>query len=134
MASAGQASCAGGVSTARERLIDKLMTKVLRHDIKDQFFTPACLHSHVCGIDKKNLRPTVAEVAWIASTSTKHVGEEIVRKYVIDNDETGFWIGLDYWSEVAHLHKHADRKRKRKRKAAQEARKAARCVGSNVLD
>ena len=112
MASAGQASCAGGVSTARERLIDKLMTKVLRHDIKDEFLTPASLHSHVCRIDKKNLRPTVAEVAWIASTSTKHVGEEIVRKYVIDNDETGFWIGLDYSSEEAHLHQHAGRKRK----------------------
>ena len=113
----------GFVSTVlprRERLIDKLMTKVLRHDIKDQYVPPACLHSHVCRIDEKNLRPTVAEVAWIASTSTKHVGGEIVRNYDIDDDETGFWIGLDYSSEVAHLHKHAGRKRKRKRKAAHD--------------
>ena len=90
MASAGQASCEGGVYTVRERLIDKLMTKVLRHDIKDQYFTPACLRSHVCGIDKKNLRPTVAEVAGIAATSTKHVRGEIVRRYVTVDDETGF--------------------------------------------
>ena len=112
MASAGQASCAGGVSTARERLIDKLMTKVLRHKIQDQWFTPACLHSHVCRIDYKDLRPTVAEVAGIAVTSTKHVKGEIVRRYATVDDETGFWIGLDYSSEVAHLHKHAGRKRK----------------------
>ena len=120
MASARQASCAGGVSTARERLIDKLMTKVIRHDIKDQFFTPACLHSHVCRIDEKNLRPTVAEVAGIAVTSTKHVKGGIVRRYVTVDDEEGFWIGLDYSSELAHLHKRAGRKRKRRRKAAHE--------------
>ena len=104
----------GFVSTARERLIDKLMTKVLRHDYlhDDQILTPACLHSHVCGIAKKNLRPTVAEVAGIAATSTKRVKGEIVRRYVSVDDETGFWIGLDYSSEEAHLHKHAGRKRK----------------------
>ena len=116
MASVGSDSCAGGfVSTdvrRRERLIDKLMTKVLRHHIKNKYFTPACLVSHVCGIDKKNLRPTVAEVAGIAATSTKHVKGEIVRRYVTVDDETGFWIGLDYSSEEAHLHKHAGRKRK----------------------
>ena len=118
MASAGSASCAGGVSTARERLIDKLMTKVLRHDYvhDDQILTPACLHSHVCGIDKKNLRPTVAEVAGIAATSTKHVrGGEILRRYVTVDDQTGFWIGLDYSSESAHLGKLAGRKRKHAR-------------------
>ena len=112
MASVGQACCAGGVSTARERLIDKLMTRVIRQDIKDEFLTPASLHSHVCRIDKKNLRPTVAEVAGIAATSTKHVRGEIVRRYVTVDDETGFWIGLDYSSEQAHLHKIASRKRK----------------------
>ena len=112
MPTAGQASCAGGVSTARERLIDLLMTKVLRHHIKDWWCTPACLHSHVCGIDYNNLRPTVAEVAGIAATSTKHVRGEIVRRYVTVDDETGFWIGLNYSSEEAHLHKHAGRKRK----------------------
>ena len=104
----------------RERLIDILMTKVLRHDIKDQYFTPACLRSHVCGIDKKNLRPTVAEVAGIAVTSTKHVKGANVRRYVTIQDETGFWIGLDYSSEKAHLLKLAGRKRKRRRKAAHE--------------
>ena len=112
MASAGQASCAGGVSTVRERLIDILMTKVFRHDIGDQCFTPASLHSHVCGIDRKNIRPTLAEVAGIAVTSTKHVKGANVRRYVTKQDETGFWIGLDYSSEEAHLHKHAGRKRK----------------------
>ena len=114
MASAGQGSCAGGVSTARERLIDKLMTKVIRHDIllDQQYLTPACLHSHVCGIDYKNLRPTVAEVAGIAATSTKHVQGEILRRYVTVDDQTGVWSGLDYSSESAHLGKLAGRKRK----------------------
>ena len=114
MASAGSASCAGGVSTGRERLIDKLMTKVLRHDIlhDDQILTPACLHSQVCGIAKKNLRPTVAEVAGIAATSTKHVKGEILRRYVTVDDQTGFWISLDYSSASAHLGKLAGRKRK----------------------
>ena len=112
MASAGQASCAGGVSTVRERLIDILMTKVLKHDIRDQCFTPASLHSHVCGIDKKNLRPTVAEVAGIAATSTKHVQGKIFRRYVTVDDQTGFWISLDYSSASVHLGKLAGRKRK----------------------
>ena len=93
MATAGQSSCAGDVSTAQERLVDKSMTKVLKHDIRDQCFTPASLHSHVCGIDRKNIRPTLAEVAGIAVTSTKHVKGANVRRYVTKQDDTGFWIG-----------------------------------------
>ena len=88
------------------------MTKILRHDITDQWFTPACLHGYVNGIDEKNLRPTVAEVAGIAATSTKHVAGEIVRRYETVDNETGFWIGLNPSSEEAHLHRHAGRKRK----------------------
>ena len=105
----------------RERLIDILMTKVLRHDIKNYWFTLASLHSHVCGIDRKNNRPTLAEVAGIAVTSTKHVKGANVRRYVTIQDETGFWICLDYSSERKRQRQVlAGRKRKRRRKAAHE--------------